>query len=116
MHALTFAFPRLLPATRRHRAQLALALGILVSLMAGSAGAVDLTALADIGGPLATALTQLSNLEAGIKALIGFIGFIVAFIALAALKNMGPVLFYVGLVVFGAVGLPIGAAILGAVI
>lgn len=95
----------------------AAAVGLAVSLLfAGSAAAVDLTALATLGGPLATALTQLASLETGIKALIGFIGFIVAFISLAALKNMGPVLFFVGLLIFGAVGLPIGAAILGAVI
>lgn len=116
MHALTIQPLRFLPAGKRARALLALAVGICISLLASTAGAVDLTALTEIGGPLATALTQLSNLEAGIKALIGFIGFLVAFIALAALKNMGPVLFYVGLVIFGAVGLPIGAAILGATI
>lgn len=116
MHALTFQSPRYLPTGQRGRALLALALGPVIALMAGTAGAVDLTDLANLGGPLATALTQLANLETGIKALIGFLGFLIAFIALAALKNMGPVLFYVGLVIFGAVGLPIGAAILGAVI
>ena len=116
MHALTFQSPRILPTGRRGRALLALALGLVSALLADTAGAVDLTDLANLGGPLATALTQLANLETGIKALIGFLGFLIAFIALAALKNMGPVLFYVGLVIFGAVGLPIGAAILGAVI
>ncbi|HQW20915.1 MAG: hypothetical protein RL695_1146 [Pseudomonadota bacterium] len=80
------------------------------------AGAVDLNSLATITGPLSTALTQLSSLGPGIKALVGFISFVVAFITLAALKNMGPVLFYIGAMIFGAVGLSIGGAILGAVI
>lgn len=79
-------------------------------------GAVDLNSLATITGPLSTALTQLSSLGPGIKALVGFISFVVAFITLAALKNMGPVLFYIGAMIFGAVGLSIGGAILGAVI
>jgi hypothetical protein len=47
------------------------------------------------------------------RALVGFIAFVVAFISLAALKNFGPVLFYVGAMIFGAVGLTIGGAILG---
>jgi hypothetical protein len=85
-------------------------------LMISSARAVDLTALTSIGGPLASALTQIDGLTPGIKALIGVIGFIVAFIALAAARNASPVLFYVMMLVFGAVGLPIGGAILGAVI
>ena len=85
-------------------------------LLSSVAGAVDLNSLATITGPLSTALTQLSSLGPGIKALVGFISFVVAFITLAALKNMGPVLFYIGAMIFGAVGLSIGGAILGAVI
>jgi len=87
-----------------------------IALMMSSACAVDLTALTSIGGPLASALTQIDSLTPGIKALIGVIGFIVAFIALAAARNASPVLFYVMMLIFGAVGLPIGGAILGAVI
>lgn len=87
-----------------------------LALMVSSAWAVDLTALTTIGGPLASALTQIDSLTPGIKALIGVIGFIVAFIALAAARNASPVLFYVMMLIFGAVGLPIGGAILGAVI
>ncbi len=34
----------------------------------------------------------------------------------AALRNFGPVLFYLGMAIFGAVGLTIAGAILGAVI
>ena len=41
---------------------------------------------------------------------------LVAFISLAALRNFGPVLFYLGMAIFGAVGLTIAGAILGAVI
>ena len=53
---------------------------------------------------------------ARIKALVGFVGFVVALISLAALRNFGPVLFYVGLAIFAAVGLVIAGAIMGAVI
>jgi hypothetical protein len=44
------------------------------------------------------------------------VGFVVAFISLSALRNMGPVLFFMGLAIFGAVGLTIAGAILGATI
>jgi hypothetical protein len=37
-------------------------------------------------------------------------------ITLTALRNFGPVLFYIGLAVFAAVGLPIAGAIMGATI
>jgi hypothetical protein len=47
---------------------------------------------------------------------MGFLGFVVAFISLAAMRNFGPVIYYVGLAVFGAVGLVVAGAILGAVI
>ena len=52
----------------------------------------------------------------GIKALVGFVGFVVALISLSALRNFGPVLFYIGLAIFAAVGLVIAGAIMGAVI
>ena len=78
--------------------------------------ALDLVAVAGSGGPLATALAQLAALAPGVKALVGFVGFVVAFISLAALRNFGPVLFYLGMAIFGAVGLTIAGAILGAVI
>jgi hypothetical protein len=54
--------------------------------------------------------------RAGIKALVGFVGFVVALISLSALRNFGPVLFYVGLAIFAAVGLVIAGAIMGAVV
>ena len=40
----------------------------------------------------------------------------VALISLSALRNVGPVLFSVGLAIFAAVGLVIAGAIMGAVI
>ena len=94
----------------------ALFVAALLALFAGYAVAIDLTALAAVGGPLAEALTQLQDLGPGMRALVGFIAFVVAFITLAALRNMTPILFYVGVLIFGAVGLPIGGAILGATI
>ena len=78
--------------------------------------ALDLVTFSGITGPMTSALTQLSVLGPGIKALVGFVGFIVALISLSALRNFGPVLFYIGLAIFGAVGLVIAGAIMGAVI
>ena len=97
------------------------AVAALVALVAGlgiamPGFALDLVAFTGITGPLTSALTQLSSLAPGIKALVGFIGFVVALISLSALRNFGPVLFYVGLAIFGAVGLVIAGAIMGAVV
>jgi hypothetical protein len=78
--------------------------------------ALDLVAFTGITGPMTSALTQISALGPGIKALVGFVGFVVALISLSALRNFGPVLFYVGLAIFAAVGLVIAGAIMGAVI
>jgi hypothetical protein len=78
--------------------------------------ALDLVGFTGITGPLPSALTQIASLGPGIKALVGFVGFVVALISLSALRNFGPVLFYVGLAIFAAVGLVIAGAIMGAVI
>jgi hypothetical protein len=78
--------------------------------------ALDLVAFTGITGPLTSALTQISALGPGIKALVGFVGFVVALISLSALRNFGPVLFYVGLAIFAAVGLVIAGAIMGAIL
>ena len=97
------------------------ALAMLVMLVTGLAVAMpgyalDLVAFTGITGPMTSALTQISALGPGIKALVGFVGFVVALISLSALRNFGPVLFYVGLAIFAAVGLVIAGAIMGAVI
>ena len=97
------------------------ALALLVMLVIGLAVAVpgyalDLVAFTGITGPMTSALTQISALGPGIKALVGFVGFVVALISLSALRNFGPVLFYVGLAIFAAVGLVIAGAIMGAVV
>jgi hypothetical protein len=106
--------------TRRSRRLLSLAsLFVLMALglfVAFPGYALDLVAFTGITGPLTSALTQISALGPGIKALVGFVGFVVALISLAALRNFGPVLFYVGLAIFAAVGLVIAGAIMGAVI
>jgi len=78
--------------------------------------ALDLVAFAGIAGPLVAALGQLAALAPAIKAMVGFIGFVVALISLAALRNFGPVLFYLGLAIFAAVGLVVAGAIMGFVI
>ena len=98
-----------------------LGLGFFLAFLAGMVAvapsyALDLVAFTGITGPLTSALTQIAALGPGIKALVGFVGFVVALISLAALRNFGPVLFYVGLAIFGAVGLVIAGAIMGAVI
>lgn len=90
---------------------------MVIGLCAAFSGhALDLVAFSGITGPLTSALAQLASLGPGIKALVGFIGFVVALISLSALRNFGPVLFYVGLAIFAAVGLVIAGAIMGAVI
>lgn len=111
------------PATSRpsliHKplASVSLALLLLVGLSAAlPSHALDLVAFTGITGPLTSALTQISALGPGIKALVGFVGFVVALISLSALRNFGPVLFYVGLAIFAAVGLVIAGAIMGAVL
>ena len=96
-------------------------LSLLVLLVAGlgltlPGYALDLVAFTGITGPMTSALTQISALGPGIKALVGFVGFVVALISLSALRNFGPVLFYVGLAIFAAVGLVIAGAIMGAVV
>ena len=78
--------------------------------------AIDLVNLGAIGGPLGSALTTLGTLTPGVKALVGFISFVVALISLAALRNFGPVLYYIGVAIFATVGLVIAGAIMGAVI
>ena len=97
------------------------ALALLALLVIGLAVAMpgyalDLVAFTGITGPMTSALTQISALGPGIKALVGFVGFVVALISLSALRNFGPVLFYVGLAIFAAVGLVIAGAIMGAVV
>lgn len=97
------------------------AASLMLLLLAGMCAAfpsyaLDLVAFTGITGPLTSALTQISALGPGIKALVGFVGFVVALISLSALRNFGPVLFYVGLAIFAAVGLVIAGAIMGAVL
>ncbi len=88
----------------------------LALLAAAPSQALDLVAFTGITGPLTAALTTIGTLTPGIKAIVGVVGFVVAFISLSALRNMGPVLFFMGLAIFGAVGLTIAGAILGATI
>lgn len=81
-----------------------LALALIGLALAFPSHALDLVAFTGISGPLTSALTQIAELGPGIKALVGFVGFVVALISLSALRNFGPVLFYVGLAIFAAVG------------
>ncbi|MBK6743129.1 MAG: hypothetical protein IPG66_09165 [Hydrogenophilales bacterium] len=67
-------------------------------------------------GPVSTAIQQFADMNTGLKALVIIIGFLVALIGLAALRNFAPVLGYVGLAIFAAVGLTVAFAIAGAVI
>ncbi len=105
------------PSARRPLTVLALFTLLALGLCVAFPGhALDLVAFTGITGPLTSALTQIAALGPGIKALVGFVGFVVALISLSALRNFGPVLFYVGLAIFAAVGLVIAGAIMGAVI
>lgn len=88
--------------------------------MVNNALAINLD-MADVGaatglGPLQTAIQQFADMNNGLKALVIIIGFLVALIALASLRNFAPVLGYVGLAIFAAVGLTVAFAISGAVI
>ena len=110
------------PSTVRNPACRPLVVISLLMLLAGGlclalpGQALDLVTFAGINGPMTAALAQIAALGPGIKALVGFVGFVVALISLSALRNFGPVLFYVGLAIFAAVGLVIAGAIMGAVI
>jgi hypothetical protein len=102
---------------RKGTSLLMLAMALVVGLaVAFPSHALDLVGFTGITGPLTSALTQLAALGPGVKALIGFVGFCVALISLSALRNFGPVLFYLGMAIFAAVGLVIAGAIMGAVI
>ncbi len=106
-----------LAINRRHAVLITTTLALAAALLLGSTcDALDLVAFAGIAGPLTSALTQLAGLAPGVKALIGFIGFVVALVSLAGLRNFAPVLFYLGLAIFAAVGLVIAGAIMGAVV
>jgi len=111
-----------IPATCRAPARRPMAVLSFLTLLVLGLGvafpgyALDLVSFAGIDGPMTAALTQIAALGPGIKALVGFVGFVVALISLSALRNFGPVLFYVGLAIFAAVGLVIAGAIMGAVI
>ena len=91
------------------------ALALLLAAVA-PAQALNLTTFAGITGPLTTALTTIAGLTPSIQAIVAVVGFVVAFISLSALRSFGPVLFFVGLAIFGSVGLVVAGAILGAVI
>lgn len=117
--ALPSPFHLLVRPTLRRQAWLwsgALLLASLLLLATAPSYAIDLVNLGSIGGPLGSALNTLGTLTPGVKALVGFISFVVALISLAALRNFGPVLYYVGVAIFATVGLVIAGAIMGAVI
>jgi hypothetical protein len=67
-------------------------------------------------GPVSTAIQQFADMNTGLKALVIIIGFLVALVGLAALRNFAPVLGYIGLAIFAAVGLTVAFAVAGAVI
>ena len=104
------------PPHKRWRVASALAMLALGLGLSMPGFALDLVAFTGITGPMTSALAQISALGPSVKALDGFVGFVVALISLSALRNFGPVLFYVGLAIFGAVGLVIAGAIMGAVV
>ena len=115
MHTLQ-AIPSFFAVPKRAPWLMTALICVVLSLTAATSDALDLVAFAGIAGPLTSALTQLATLAPGVKALIGFIGFVVALVSLAGLRNFGPVLFYLGLAIFAAVGLVIAGAIMGAVL
>lgn len=115
---MQFALPALNLPNRKSMTSLLLAVAVVVALWIASfpIQAMDLVTFTGITGPLTSALTTVAGLTPGIQALVAVVGFVVAFISLSALRNMGPVLFFIGLIIFGAIGLTVAGAILGAVI
>ena len=105
------------PRLRKYLGFLSLLCLALIGLAIALPGqALDLVAFTGITGPMTSALSQIAELGPAIKALVGFIGFVVALISLSALRNFGPVLFYIGMAIFAAVGLVIAGAIMGATV
>ncbi len=91
-----------------------------LSTVTGNALAVNLD-MPNVGaatglGPLQRAIQRFADMNTGLVALVIIIGFLVALVSLAALRNFAPVLGYVGLAIFAAVGLVVAFAIAGAVI
>lgn len=102
-------------STTRKYLHIAVILAALSAMFAAPSHALDLITFAGLTGPLTTALTQIGALTPSVQAIVAVIGFIVAFISLAALRNFGPVLFYIGMAIFGAIGLTVAGAIMGMV-
>lgn len=98
------------------RKRLGALLFLLIAVAAVPSYALDLVTFTGITGPLVAALTTIAGLTPSVQALVGVLGFVVAFISLSALRNFGPVLYFVGLAIFGSVGLVVAGAIMGAVI
>lgn len=91
-----------------------------LATVAGDALAINLD-MGNVGaatglGPMQTAIQQFADMNTGLKALVIVIGFLVALIGLAALRNFAPVLGYIGLAIFAAVGLTAGFAVAGAML
>lgn len=88
--------------------------------MAGQALAINLdmtnVAAATGLGPFQAAIQQFANMNTGAKALVIIIAFLVGLISLAALRNFAPVIGFIGVALFAAVGLLVGFAIAGAMI
>ena len=107
--------PRFALPTRKQALNLGLfaLMSVCLFMVAMPSHALDLVAFTGITGPMTSVLTIVGTLGPGIKAFIGFLGFVVALVSLAALRNFGSVLFYIGLAIFAAVGLGIAGAIMG---
>jgi hypothetical protein len=91
-------------------------LSVVLFAIASTAHSVDMTNLPGIGGPLASTFVILGNLGPGFKALVAFLGFIVAAITLIAMRSFSSLLFYIGLLIFLAVGLTVAGAMIGAMV
>jgi len=65
-------------------------------------------------GVMADAVDSITNLTPGVKAIVAVVGFVVALISLAALRSFAAVLFFVGLAIFGSVGLTVANAVIAA--
>jgi hypothetical protein len=115
MSVLQIDFPRI-PKKKAGTYLLVTVLACAGAFAATSSYALDLVAFTGITGPLVAALTTLATLTPAIKALVAVVAFAVALFALSAMRNFGAAITFVGVCIFGAVGLVVGGAIMGATI
>lgn len=91
-------------------------LSVFLPVAALLALAMDPAMASSATGAMANVFDQINNITPGVKAVVAIVGFIVALVSLVALRSFSAVLFFLGLAVFGAGGLGMAQALLGATV